>query len=1112
MKQLKFLLLILFILCVWDAQAQFYNGHQMEFGKNRVQYKDFYWQYFRFSRYDTYYHIGAKELAIYTSKYVEKELPKIESFFEYTLDQRIIFIIYKKHADFKQSNIGLTTNKEQANIGGVTKIIDNKVFVYFEGDHKKFEEQITASLTKILFNQMMYGGNIRDKLANSTLLTVPEWFEKGLISYASKPWSIEIENRVKDGILSERFEKFNRLRGKDAIYAGHSIWNFIAEKYGEAVIPNIVYMTRINKNVESGFMFVLGIPIKDLAKEWTRYYKQKYQNNDNRQLPQTKKIVKKPKKHTVYQQTKISPDGKYIAFISNQMGKYKIWLYNTDTGKKKKILSRGHKLEQITDYSYPVLSWGPMSEKLAILTEYKGLIQVTYYNVNEKRFEKRFFKGNKTSNIFNYDKILDFSFSHNGRKWAVSAQQKGQVDIFVHDIIANASEQITNDLADDFNPRFVNRSEKIIFSSNRTSDSITFDENPNEKVALTQDLFVYNYKNKSPKLTRLTNTPYVNETHPLELKSNRYAYLSDKNGIINRWQVNYDSTIAYVDTITHYRYFTTHKPITNYSRNILEYDVNSRFGISTEIVYANGKYNIFFDEFDAGKKTFLSDLDKTKYRKKLTRQLSRKDSLQQLEEKRKMKQKQRLDSLKALKEQEKENQQLQEDTSTVIVNINNYVFDNEIKQDFSLKNKQAGYLNTENADTFLIPKPRIYQTAFYNNYVVNQIDFSFLNNSYQAYTGGQVYFNPGFTMLFKLGAIDLFENYRITGGVRFSGNFESNEYLLSIENLHDRLDKQYILHRQAFENQVYSNYIEKIHSHQLMYSLKYPFSQVAALKGTLSMRHDKGTFKSLDFASLQNMQIGEYDFSNSLRIWNGIKLEYIFDNTRSLGVNIYDGFRMKIFGEFYKQINDNYYDLWVIGADLRHYLKIHRNLIWANRFAASSSLGNARLIYYLGSVDNWLNFSDVPTFNKDIPIDNQANYVYQTVATNMRGFSQNIRNGSNFALVNTEIRWPVIRYLINRPINSDFLNTFQIVGFADYGSAWTGLSPFSGENAWDTETIENEPITVIIDKHRSPFVGGVGFGLRARVFGYFIRTDWAWGIENNTILPRVFYLSLNLDF
>ena len=130
----------------------------------------------------------------------------------------------------------------------------------------------------------------------------------------------------------------------------------------------------------------------------------------------------------------------------------------------------------------------------------------------------------------------------------------------------------------------------------------------------------------------------------------------------------------------------------------------------------------------------------------------------------------------------------------------------------------------------------------------------------------------------------------------------------------------------------------------------------------------------------------------------------------------------------------------------------------------------------------------------------------------MRGFSQNIRNGSNFAVINTEFRIPIIRYFAKRPINSSFLYNLQIIAFGDLGGAWTGLSPWTSENAYDNQTLIVDPITVIVDNDRNPIVGGFGFGFRSKLLGYFVRTDWAWGVENAMILPHIFYLSLSLDF
>jgi hypothetical protein len=53
---------------------------------------------------------------------------------------------------------------------------------------------------------------------------------------------------------------------------------------------------------------------------------------------------------------------------------------------------------------------------------------------------------------------------------------------------------------------------------------------------------------------------------------------------------------------------------------------------------------------------------------------------------------------------------------------------------------------------------------------------------------------------------------------------------------------------------------------------------------------------------------------------------------------------------------------------------------------------------------------------------------------------------------------------------------------------------------------------VTIDAMRDPLVMGFGGGARAQLFGYFVRADLAWGIDNGYILPKIFYLSFSLDF
>ena len=162
----------------------------------------------------------------------------------------------------------------------------------------------------------------------------------------------------------------------------------------------------------------------------------------------------------------------------------------------------------------------------------------------------------------------------------------------------------------------------------------------------------------------------------------------------------------------------------------------------------------------------------------------------------------------------------------------------------------------------------------------------------------------------------------------------------------------------------------------------------------------------------------------------------------------------------------------------------------------------------MGGVDGWFS----PKFDNTIHVATDQNYAYQTLATNLRGFDQNIRNGNSFAVINTELRFPVFRYFSRSPIKSDFLYNFMLVGFGDLGTAWTGLHPYSEDNYLFTNEIELPPLNITVRVQKDPLVGGFGFGARTRVLGYFIRADLAWGVEDMIVQPSIFYLSLSLDF
>lgn len=1085
-----------------SASAQFYNGSQMEFGKNRLQHDEpRAWTWYKFEKFNTYFYKGGQELAVYVCKNAQKHITEIEKMFDYPLDDKVEFIVYNKQSEFKQSNLGLIS-EEAYNVGGVTRVVGSKVILYFEGDHAKMEKQMRAGIAEVLISQMMYGGNMKEMLKNSTFLALPDWYVKGLVSYVSNKWDVDTDNKVRDGLSDGRYHKFNQLTGKDAVYAGHSVWNYIATTYGENVIGNLLYMSKVSRNIESSFLFVLGTSLKNLTYDWAQFYETHYEALEKVQfLPTVKPLLENPKSTRVYTQFKISPDGKKAVYATNEMGQYKVWFYDFEKQKAKRVMKREPKLDRINDYSYPLLAWHPTGKLFAIITEEKGEIHLTYYTLETGKKEM--------IKLFNFEKILDFSYSDDGKKIVMSAVNKGQSDIYIFNIAGGGSEQITNDIFDDVTPHFMKNTDKIIFSSNRVSDSLQTVIPFKGQLSSNKDLFIYNYKTKHNVMKRVTSTPLLNEVQPFPYDSTHISYLGDDNGVMNRFLASFDSVIAYVDTTAHYRYITTTQPLTNYPRNILEQDVNTKAGKISEVIYHNGKYYMYVHDVSlvTGQSIQLKNTPYRDYQIKLEKKRLADSTSSNT---------QKVNEVKVITQDVK----VIKDTSGI--DINNYVFDspsnkkNEDKQKDQPKTEMKTNLDSTSSKEkeFVLPVMRNYNVFYSTDYVVSQIDNSFLNANYQRFSsgGGEIFLNPGFTALFKIGLSDLLEDKRIVTGFRIS-DLHDNEFMVSYENRLKRWDKQWVLHRQTVPTVVSFN-LAHLYTHEARGILKFPFNEVASIRGSANMRMDKTVVPALDLFSLNQKDVFNYSAS--------LKLEYVFDNTISRGLNLYNGLRYKIFAEYIRQLNGNQPAITVLGLDFRYYQKVHREIIWANRLSASTSFGDQKLIYYMGGVDNWL----TPRFNYFTPIATDQNYAYQTLAIPMRGYYQNWRNGNNFVLLNSELRIPLFRYLLNKPIKSDFINNFQVIAFGDIGTAWTGKSPWDDKNSLNTYVITapGNPITVIIKNKRDPIVGGFGWGVRSRLLGYFVRLDWAWGVEDGEIIPRnnnpdiskrkstVVYLSFSLDF
>jgi len=381
---------------------------------------------------------------------------------------------------------------------------------------------------------------------------------------------------------------------------------------------------------------------------------------------------------------------------------------------------------------------------------------------------------------------------------------------------------------------------------------------------------------------------------------------------------------------------------------------------------------------------------------------------------------------------------------------------------------------------------------------------------------------------FRVGVSDVMEDIKLIGGFRFGTSIADKDLFLSFLNLRKRIDWGLTYYRSnihdyygfygpyssanpksTFGNNVITNLYQA--------NASFPFDEVKSIRLIAGLRTDKGVLRPYDLAS-QAPTPDALGLKDSIAKTIVTRLEYVYDNTINPAQNIWNGLRWKIYTDFQVPTGQSALKgkhIFNVGVDARNYLKIYRNFIWATRAAADFSLGEAKVIYYLGGMDGWL----IPKYYGDNPPKNNYQYAFQSLAVNMRGFKQNIANGNNNIVLNSELRLPVFTTLFNKPINNAFIRNFQLIQFIDLGTAWEGsftnitrpTRVYSPDPNTDPN-YTNNPIQVRLKAGGlGPLAGGYGFGARSTLLGYFLKFDVGYPMRGLFREP-VYYFSMGLDF
>ncbi|MBV6442177.1 MAG: hypothetical protein EPGJADBJ_03881 [Saprospiraceae bacterium] len=1173
---------------------------QTSFGKNRVQFNRQIdeWMVYETANFVTYWYGDARNIAQSALQMAEYDFPLMQQMLEHQMTDKIEMLVFCDLTDLKQSNIGEDEVFQLR--AGETKVVGNKVFVYFDGDHNHLRAQIREGVAGVLINSMLFGTNLQEIVQNAVLLNLPGWYTNGLTAYCGEEWNTGLDNQLRNLIQSGKYQTFDKLAKEHPRIAGHAFWNYIGLHYGRGTVSNLLYLTRINRSIDAGFLYVLGNGYRRTTEVMMEYFQKRYREEAKyTRIPdETLKTTIKNKKKLPLSQVKVSPDGKRIAWVSNDIGKWRVWIKDLETGKRRKVLRGGARNAlQTTDYNYPQLAWNPDNQRLAVLYERRDIARIAILDLSAGKVKKEIRDlSPEFQRVFSLDYI-------NPVDMAFSGAVRGYSDLFIYHTVTKQTERITQDFWDDLDASVTTLDGRkgILFSSNRLSDTLVTEKLDTILPLGRFDVFFYDLESRSPELIRITQTPMFDERRPVGVDSAHFAFLSDENGIFNRQAGYLEPYIAYhqatiflkdgaevkalndkqpgewpfdrvlaflapLDTvlknidstqIDSIRFAPVFKKrartwnLTNYDRNIAEHHLSLRSGKLVEVVPRDDKMFFYIQK---PKPETAVPARLTRYRELSYRQAGLAVPPQpELD-----------DSSLAPEKQPIEPQIAKADSVAPIppgwlfqvpehlsvappaapkdepTRLTKPVKEEEDEENLTVRpdSMPAPRRPLKSVKPFAeagINQPVIrfnpsqiipYRLKFRTDYISTSLDNNLLFGGLETFASAPDGFQtppPG--ILIKANFKDLLENYVVEAGFRLPTTFNGAEYYLWFDDKKRRIDKRYALYRRTLVNTLdqLAPGIPPVplqtRTNTLLgfYEMRYPLDAFFSIRGRATLRQDKTIMLSTNESTLETPDFAEQRAALGFGV--------VYDNTVDVDMNLKTGTRAKLYGEVVKRFDLNFEPNWslrfnkgimtVIGLDARHYQLLDRRSILAVRLAAATSFGSEKILYYLGGVDNWI----FPKFNNNIPLPQGDDYSYQTLATNIRGFNQNIRNGNSFALLNTELRVPIFKYFSSKPVMGNFWRNFQLIGFFDVGTAWQGATPYDGDNPinivyyYQTAGTPPSPIvTVKVNYYRDPLVAGYGVGARALIFGMYLRADYGWGIESRQIQKPIFHFALGTDF
>jgi len=464
------------LVCILSLLFISLQSEAQYFGQNKVRYKNLKFKVYKTPHFEIYYYLKNDSMLKRFAQESELWYTLHQQIFRDTFKKPNPIILYANHPDFQQTTA--IDGDIDVGTGGVTEGLKNRVVMPVMETNEMTRHVIGHELVHAFQYHLLLG---KDSASYENINNLPLWMIEGMAEYLSLGKKDSYTAMwMRDAYLNHDIPTVRDLTESNKYFPyryGEAFWSFIGSTYGDTVIIPL-FKNTARFGLGYGIRRTFGYDDKTLSSLWKNSIEATYKPylKDTLQVPAGHRIIDDKNSGKMNLAPAISPDGKYLAFLSEKnLFTVDLFLADAKTGRILRKLTSKISNTHIDEFNFigSAGAWSPDSKRFAFSVFNKGRNRMLVVDVATDNIVDDVSMGNA-------EQFSNLSWSPDGSSVVFQGLAEGQSDLYLYNFNTRQISQLTNDKYSDFQPSFSRDGKKIIFSSDRTtydqslSQAITF--------------------------------------------------------------------------------------------------------------------------------------------------------------------------------------------------------------------------------------------------------------------------------------------------------------------------------------------------------------------------------------------------------------------------------------------------------------------------------------------------------------------------------------------------------------------------------------------------------------------------------------------------------------